>query len=118
MPALLAGPPNFVVEYRAMALSHSNVHTPLVLQVALMAAYRDGKNPTLSITAPGFPDPSLTTEFSGQDQQLVDLEAVVLEYVQSSETLSGEKLTVAAFFDRMAGLLRAKSIEHERDGDV
>jgi len=84
-----------------------------------MAAYRDGRGPSLSITPAGFPDASITAEFSGGDQQLVDLEAVVSEYALSPETLPGEKLTVAAFLDRMASLLRTKSLEHERDeGDV
>lgn len=101
-----------------MAQSYSNLRTPLVLDVSLMAAYQDGENPILSITPPGFPDKNHTVKFSGQDQQLIDLEAVVLEYVRESEGLPGEKLTVAAFFDRMAGLLRAKSIEHEREGNV
>ena len=84
-----------------------------------MAAYRDGRGPALSITPPGFPDANVTNDFPGRDQQLVDLESVLLEYAEGSESLAGEKLTVAAFFDRMAAVLRAKSLEHERDaGDV
>jgi len=102
-----------------MALSRSNVRTALVLDVSLLPAYRDGRTPTLSITPPGFPDSAIASTFSGGDQQLVELEAVVSEYAEGTESLPGEKLTVAAFFDRMADLLRKKSLDHEREaGDV
>lgn len=102
-----------------MALSQSNVRSALVLDVSLMAAYRDGRSPSLSITSPGFPNAGAASTFSGRDQQLIELEAVISEYAEGTESLPGEKLTVAAFLDRMADLLRRKSLDHEREaGDV
>lgn len=92
-----------------MAVSYSNVRTRLALHVSLVASGAGGQAPVLSITPPGFPDPGRSCEFSGGDQQLVDLEAVVNEYAERGELLVGEKLAVAAFLERMAAVLRRQS---------
>jgi hypothetical protein len=98
-----------------MAHSFSNLHTGLVLHVSLMGAYKDGKSPTLSITLPGFPEGKEESRFLGSDQQLIDLESIMVEYLSSPEAFSGEKLTVAAYFDALASRLRESARQHELD---
>lgn len=83
----------------------------------MMGSHSDGKSPTLSITPPGFPNRDEESRFLGNDQQLIELESIMAEYLSSPESLPGEKLTVAAYFDAMANRLREAARQHELDED-
>lgn len=93
-----------------MAKSTSNdARIHLSLNVMLLGPDKPGQSPTLSITQRDFPNEKVIEPLRGDDQQLVDLDAVIEEYANDAFVDEEEKAAVAAFFRGMAELLeRAK----------
>jgi len=92
-----------------MIKSDSNIGSGVYLLVDIFDPLQDGDQPMLSIGLPGFPNAGVAVLHS-DDQQLIGLEDIIRDFADSR---GGDKYVMAAFFERMAGLLRAAAARDE-----
>ena len=92
-----------------MVKSHSNLGTDQSLDVIIVESGAPGESEPwfISITSSGFPYPKMINVLQSKDQQLVDFEKLIQEFIERED--KGEKLEFANYLERMAELIRASA---------
>lgn len=89
-----------------MVQTHSDLGTDQSLDVFITEGESiNGKKPWyISITAPGFPDSKIINVIQSKDQQLVDIEKVIKEFIARED--KEYKLEFAQYLEKMAKMIR------------
>ena len=89
-----------------MVQTHSNLGTDQTLDVIITEGEPIGKNKPwyISITAPGFPDSKILNVIQSKDQQLVDIEQLIKQYIEMEDKEYSLKL--AEYLEGMAKMIR------------
>jgi len=88
-----------------MAKSFSNIGTNLFLDVSLMPFFPDGSKPSISITPPNFPNQKLIDFIKSEDQQLIELEDIIDEFIEEYASKE-DRLNMAEYLELMADKIR------------
>ena len=89
-----------------MVQTHSNLGTDQTLDVIIAEGEPIGNSKPwyISITAAGFPDSKILTVIQSKDQQLVDIEKVIKQYIESED--KEYRLEFANYLEKMAKMIR------------
>jgi len=89
-----------------MVKSHSNLGTDQTLDVIFVESGSPGESEPwyISITSSGFPDSKIINVIQSKDQQLVDFEKVIEEFINREDWEM--KIEFAKYLERMAQLIK------------
>jgi len=89
-----------------MVQTHSNLGTDQTLNVIITEGEPIGDRQPwyISIAAPGFPDKKILNVIQSKDQQLVDIEQLIKQYVESED--KEYRLKLAEYLEEMAKMIR------------
>ena len=89
-----------------MVKTHSNLGTEQTLDVIITEGERIGdRQPCyISITASGFPDKKILNVIQSKDQQLVDIEELIKQYIEMEN--KEYRLKLAEYLEGMAKKIR------------
>ena len=89
-----------------MVKTHSNLGTEQTLDVIITEGDRIGDRQPwyISITASGFPDKKILNVIQSKDQQLVDIEELVKQYIEMED--KEHRLELAEYLEKMAKIIR------------
>ena len=89
-----------------MVKTHSNLGTEQTLDVIITEGDRIGDRQPwyISITASGFPDKKILNVIQSKDQQLVDIEELVKQYIEMEDKEHRHEL--AEYLEEMAKIIR------------
>ncbi len=89
-----------------MVQTHSNLGTDQTLDVIITEGESIGDSLPwyISITAPGFPGKKILNVIQSKDQQLVDIEQLIKQYVESED--KEYRLELAKYLEKMAKMIR------------
>ena len=89
-----------------MVKTHSNLGTDQTLDVIITEGEPIGDRLPwyISITAPGFPDKKILNVIQSKDQQLVDIEQLVKQYIEMED--KEYSLELARYLEKMAKMIR------------
>jgi hypothetical protein len=92
-----------------MVQSHSNLGTDQSLDVIIVDSGPLGESEPwfISITSSGFPDSKMINIIQSKDQQLVDFEKVIKEFIAREDKET--KLEFAKFLERMAKSIKSSA---------
>ena len=90
-----------------MAKSFSNIGTNLFLYVSLMPFFPNGKKPSIAIASPNFPNKKLIDFIKSEDQQLIELEDIVDEFIEEHD--SEDRLKMAEYLELLAHKIRRRT---------
>ncbi len=92
-----------------MVQSHSNLGTDQSLDVIIVESGSPGESEPwyISITSSGFPDSKIINVIQSKDQQLVDFEKIIKEFIAREDEET--KLEFAEYLERMAGLIKSST---------
>ena len=90
-----------------MVQSHSNLGTDQSLDVIIVDSSPPGESEPwfISITSSGFPKSKIINVIQSKDQQLVDFEKVIKEFIEREDKET--KLEFANYLERMAELIKS-----------
>ena len=90
-----------------MVQSHSNLDTDQSLDVIIVDSDPQGESKPwfISITSSGFPDSKIINVIQSKDQQLVDFEKIIQEFIAREDEET--KLEFADYLERMAKLIKS-----------
>ncbi len=97
----------FNEDYFKMVQSHSNLGTDQSLDVIIVDSGPPGESEPwfISITSSGFPDAKITNVIQSGNQQLVDFEKVIKEFIAREDKET--KLEFANYLERLAELIKS-----------
>ena len=89
-----------------MVKTHSNLGTEQTLGVIITEGESIGDRQPwyISITAPGFPDKKILNVILSKDQQLVDIEELVKQYIEMED--KEYRIEFAEYLEKMAKMIR------------
>jgi len=89
-----------------MVQTHSNLGTDQTLDVIITEAESIGESKPwyISITAPGFPNSKILNVIQSKDQQLVDIEKLIKQYIEIED--KEHRLEFAKYLEKMAKMIR------------
>jgi hypothetical protein len=89
-----------------MVQTHSNLGTDQTLDVIITEGKPIGDRQPwyISITAPGFPDKKILNVIQSKDQQLVDIEQLIKQYIEMED--KEYSLELAKYLEKMAKKIR------------
>ncbi len=94
-----------------MVQTHSNLGTDQTLDVIITEGEPIGNRQPwyISITAPGFPDSKILNVIQSKNQQLVDIEKLIKQYVEMED--KEYRLELARYLEKMAKMIRDRAKE-------
>ena len=94
-----------------MVKTHSNLGTDQTLDVIITEGDPIGDREPwyISVTAPGFPDKKILNVIQSKDQQLVDIEELIKQYIELED--KEYKLKLAEYLEGMAKMVRDSAKE-------
>ncbi len=89
-----------------MVQTHSNLGTDQTIDVIITEGEPIGDRLPwyISITAPGFPDKKILNVIQSKDQQLVDIEKLIKQYIEIED--KEYRLEFAKYLEKMAKMIR------------
>ena len=92
-----------------MVQSHSNLGTDQSLDVMIVESGPPGDREPwcISITSSGFPNSKMINVIQSKDQQLVDIEKIIKEFIADEDKET--KLEFAGFLENMVELIKSST---------
>ena len=92
-----------------MVQTHSTLGTDQTLDVIITEGEPIGNRQPwyISITAPGFPDKKILNVIQSKDQQIVDIEELIKQYIEMED--KNYRLKLAEYLEGMAKIVRERT---------